>query len=198
MPDDEHEHLLALLGRPAGAAIGPQPHSEERLITQSVDELANRIGFSDLEGGQAAALSPVLCGGLECFDATDKAALDPELLFGNGELTACIQGDGDLLVVTHIESKPSLGVRDGFFVGAPMNYQAFTNESLTMMYEATRGALAADDAVEREGGEPRFKVRDTPDWKKHAADLEAEMLRRGMLFDVIDWFEDQESLPFDK
>jgi hypothetical protein len=60
VPDDKHEHLLALLGRPAGAAIGPQPHSEERLITQSVDELANRIGFSDLEGGQAAALSPVL------------------------------------------------------------------------------------------------------------------------------------------
>jgi hypothetical protein len=24
------------------------------------------------------------------------------------------------------------------------------------------------------------------------------MLRRGMLFDVIDWFEGQESLPFDK
>jgi len=25
----------------------------------------------------------------------------------------------------------------------PMNYQAFTNESLTMMYHAVRGALAA-------------------------------------------------------
>jgi len=57
-----------------------------------------------------------------------------------------------------------------------MDYQAFTNESLTMMYEAVRGALAADDAVEREGAEPKFKVRDTPDWKKHAANLEAEML----------------------
>jgi hypothetical protein len=29
-----------------------------------------------------------------------------------------------------------------------MNYQAFTNESLTMMYEAVRGALAADDSLE--------------------------------------------------
>jgi hypothetical protein len=104
----------------------------------------------------------------------------------------------DLLVVMRIESKPSLGIRGGFFVGAPMDYQAFTNESLTMMYEATRGALAADDTVERQGGEPKFKVRDTPEWKKHAADLEAEMLKRGMLFDVIDWFEGQESLPFDK
>jgi hypothetical protein len=29
----------------------------------------------------------------------------------------------------------------------------------------------------------------TPDWRKHAADLEAEMLRRGMIFDEIDWSE---------
>jgi len=78
-----------------------------------------------------------------------------------------------------------------------MDYRAFTNESLTMMYEAVRGALAADDAVEREGGEPKFKVRDTPDWKKHAADLEAEMLKRGMNFSVIEWHEGQEKLPFD-
>ncbi|MBR1157514.1 hypothetical protein JQ575_44090, partial [Bradyrhizobium sp. JYMT SZCCT0428] len=48
---------------------------------------------------------------------------------------------------------------------------------------------------EREGGEPKFKVRDTPDWKKHAADLEAEML--GMNFSVIEWHEGQEKLPFD-
>jgi hypothetical protein len=26
-----------------------------------------------------------------------------------------------------------------------MNYQAFTNDSLTMLYDAVRGALAADD-----------------------------------------------------
>jgi hypothetical protein len=77
-----------------------------------------------------------------------------------------------------------------------MDYQAFTNESLTMMYEAVRGALAADDAVERQGSDPKFKVRDTAGWKKHAADLEAEMLRRGMIFEVIDWHEGQEKLPF--
>ena len=77
-----------------------------------------------------------------------------------------------------------------------MDYQAFTNESLTMMYEAVRGALAADDAVEREGAEPKFKVRDTPDWKKHAANLEAEMLKRGMIFKVIDWHGGQQKLPF--
>lgn len=77
-----------------------------------------------------------------------------------------------------------------------MDYQAFTNDSLTMMYAAVRGALAADDTVERQGGEPRFKVRDTPDWMRHAADLEAEMLKRGMIFEAIDWHEGQKSLPF--
>jgi hypothetical protein len=83
----------------------------------------------------------------------------------------------------------------GFFAEGLMDYQAFTNDSLTMMYAAVRGALAADDLAERQGTEPRFKVRDTREWKKHAADLEAEMLRRGMHFDVIDWTEGQGSLP---
>jgi hypothetical protein len=72
-----------------------------------------------------------------------------------------------------------------------MNYQAFTNHSLTMMYEAVRGALAADDALKRKGAETTFRVRETPEWKKHAADLEGEMLRRGMFFEIIDWSEDQ-------
>jgi hypothetical protein len=87
-----------------------------------------------------------------------------------------------------------------FLIGTvrSMNYAAFTNDSLTMMYEAVRGALAADDAAERQGAEPRFKVRDTPDWKKHAADLEAEMLKRGMMFSVIDWHEGQGKLPFER
>jgi hypothetical protein len=78
-----------------------------------------------------------------------------------------------------------------------MNYQAFTNDSLTMMYEGIRGALAADDALNRQDQETRFRVRKTPDWKKHAADLESEMLKRGMFFEVIDWSEDQARLPFE-
>jgi hypothetical protein len=79
-----------------------------------------------------------------------------------------------------------------------MNYQAFTNASLTMMYEGVRGALAADDATKAQGEETRFRVRETPDWKQHAADLEIEMLRRGMSFEVIDWTEDQAHLPFEE
>ena len=42
-----------------------------------------------------------------------------------------------------------------------MNYQAFTNDSLTMMYEGIRGALASDDALSGLGEEPRFRVRET-------------------------------------
>ena len=76
-----------------------------------------------------------------------------------------------------------------------MNYQAFTNDSLTMMYEGVRGALASDDALVGLDENPRFRVRETPDWKKHAADLEAEMLKRGMLFEVIDWDDRQAKLP---
>jgi hypothetical protein len=54
-----------------------------------------------------------------------------------------------------------------------MNYQAFTNDSLTMMYQGVRGALAADDTLSELGKESRFRVRETPEWKLHAADLEA-------------------------
>jgi hypothetical protein len=78
-----------------------------------------------------------------------------------------------------------------------MNYQAFTNDSLTMMYEGIRGALAADDGLSGLGEEPRFRVRKTDEWKKHASELEAEMLKRGMFFEVIDWSEDQATLPFE-
>ena len=76
-----------------------------------------------------------------------------------------------------------------------MNYRAFTNGSLTMMYEGVRGALAADDALTRQGMETQFRVRKTPEWKLHAAELETEMLGRGMMFEVIDWSEDQTVLP---
>ena len=76
-----------------------------------------------------------------------------------------------------------------------MNYQAFTNDSLTMMYEGIRGALAADDALKGQGDEARFRVRETPDWKQHAANLETEMLKRGMMFEAIDWSNGQAELP---
>ena len=76
-----------------------------------------------------------------------------------------------------------------------MDYSAFTNASLTMMYESVRAALGSDDAHRAQGDESRFRIRETPEWKKHAADLEKEMLRRGMWFTVIDWTNDQSEPP---
>ena len=67
-----------------------------------------------------------------------------------------------------------------------------------MMYEAARGALAADNALMRQGLPARFGVRQTPAWKKHAADLEQEMLKRGMFFEVIDWSEGQTNALFEE
>lgn len=78
-----------------------------------------------------------------------------------------------------------------------MDYSAFTNESLIMMYEGIRGALASDDALEGLGEEPRFRVRMTPEWKKHAGNLELEMLKRGIIVDIIDWSDGQATLPFE-
>jgi hypothetical protein len=107
------------------------------------------------------------------------------------------QADCDLLVVTTAEAVAVHPQRRLFLRCGFMNYQAFTNDSLIMMYEGVRGALAADDALEGSGKEIKFRVRATTEWKKHAADLEMEMLRRGMTFDLIDWTEPQGSLPFD-
>jgi hypothetical protein len=70
-----------------------------------------------------------------------------------------------------------------------MDYQGFTNDSLVKMYDGVREALAADEAFGEFGGEGRFRVRQTPGWKLHAADLEAEMIRRGITFEVIDWYD---------
>jgi hypothetical protein len=58
--------------------------------------------------------------------------------------------------------------------------------------------LAADDALKRQGMGARFRVRETPEWKKHAGELESEMLKRGMFFDVIDWSDDQAVLPLEE
>jgi hypothetical protein len=81
------------------------------------------------------------------------------------------------------------------FMGDPVNYKAFSGDSLLMMYESVRGALGSDDALSAAGKDARFRVRGTPEWKAHAADLEMEMLSRGMVFNLIDWTPAQGSLP---
>jgi hypothetical protein len=67
-----------------------------------------------------------------------------------------------------------------------MNYQAFTNETLILMHSSAHGALSVDDELATLGEELRFKVRDTLNWTLHITELEAEMARRGMVFEAID------------
>ena len=57
--------------------------------------------------------------------------------------------------------------------------------------------FAVDDALEEQRREPRFRIRETSAWKRHAGELESEMLKRGMFFEVIDWSEGQATLPFE-
>jgi hypothetical protein len=60
----------------------------------------------------------------------------------NGRLTIPAHRQHDLLEVVIIAYEPSLGHQRRLFrEGAQMNCQAFTNDSLTMMYEAIRGAF---------------------------------------------------------
>ena len=74
-----------------------------------------------------------------------------------------------------------------------MDYHDFTNASLSMMHFGARGALAADDELNKLGQAARFGIRETRSWKRHIAALEAEMIRRGMRFEVIDFDPDVES-----
>src|ERR1700744_580591 len=71
-----------------------------------------------------------------------------------------------------------------------MDYHEFSNASLSMMHFGARGALAADDELKALGEAGRFCVRETQSWKRHIAELEAEMIRRGMAFEVIDFSAD--------
>lgn len=54
------------------------------------------------------------------------------------------------------------------------------------MHFCARGALVADDEMISLGLEPRFRVRQTLAWNQHVAELEAEMLRQGMAFELIE------------
>jgi hypothetical protein len=61
-----------------------------------------------------------------------------------------------------------------------MNYPAFTNDSFTIMYEGIRGARAANNDLKTKSPETGFRVRETPDWKRHAGELESGCFKRGM------------------
>jgi len=75
----------------------------------------------------------------------------------------------------------------GVLYGLRMDYSDFTTPSLLMMYEAARGALAAEE----QGKEPKFKVRTTMGWKQHSQRVELELSRRRIVFQPISLSESQ-------
>lgn len=61
---------------------------------------------------------------------------------------------------------------------------ALTDEAIQAMHALIAKALAEDDASTEN---PRFGVRQFPDWKAQADEFEAEMLKRELAFTPIDW-----------
>jgi len=60
------------------------------------------------------------------------------------------------------------------FSTASLESEPLARAQKPVLSQHIRGALAADDALKRQGLAIRFRVRETPDWKKHAVDLESE------------------------
>jgi hypothetical protein len=52
------------------------------------------------------------------------------------------------------------------FMGDPVNYKAFSGDSLLMMYESVRGGLGSDDALSAAGKDARFRVREHPNGRR--------------------------------
>jgi hypothetical protein len=100
-------------------------------------------------------------------------------------------------VLSAYEKPPRQTAPAAAFLGAPDELRGLYERQPYDDVREFRGALGADDGLRAEGREARFRVRETPDWKRHAGELESEMLKRGMFFEIIDWSEDQASLPFE-
>ena len=83
-----------------------------------------------------------------------------------------------------------------FFVKGPDELSSVHERQSHYDVRRNPGALASDDARRFRRGTQVSRSGD-PEWKMHAADLEAEMLKRGMIFEVIDWSEDQAEMPFE-
>lgn len=68
-----------------------------------------------------------------------------------------------------------------------MDYSTFTNDSLTMMYEAVRGALAADDAAKSRGEEPALQSQGYSDLDGTCRRARSQEIKRKMVFEIIAW-----------
>ena len=67
-----------------------------------------------------------------------------------------------------------------------MNFDRFSESGLRMLHDAVRKALDEDDQIPK--GQPKqYEVRELPDWKEWADDLETTMSKRGIQHRKINW-----------
>lgn len=66
-----------------------------------------------------------------------------------------------------------------------MHIPGLSDGSLIDLHALIREALESDDRSA--DGRKLYGVRDYPDWRRQANDLEAEMRRRSIAFEPIDW-----------
>ena len=66
-----------------------------------------------------------------------------------------------------------------------MIIEELSDETLKTLHQLIRQAQWADDHLPRE--EKRYGVREYPDWRMQADRFEAEMSRRRIVFQPLDW-----------
>lgn len=66
-----------------------------------------------------------------------------------------------------------------------MRIDKLSDSGVRMLHEGVQRALAADDSLP--AGKKKFEVRELPDWKEWAEQLEAEMDSRGLDYQKIGW-----------
>ena len=67
-----------------------------------------------------------------------------------------------------------------------MNFTKLSTNGLLMLHKGVADALASDDATPP-GTEPKYGVRETPDWKAWSDAIEAELRSREATFTRIAW-----------
>ena len=61
-----------------------------------------------------------------------------------------------------------------------------STNALLMLYNPIRAALEQDDATPK--GQPKlYGVREHPDWRLWAKELEAELDKRGVMYTKVTW-----------
>ncbi|MHC8510000.1 MAG: hypothetical protein ACYYKD_11545 [Rhodospirillales bacterium] len=67
-----------------------------------------------------------------------------------------------------------------------MDIPTLTDDSLKTLHNAIRDCLEIDEAIPS-GQDKKYGVRQFPDWKKMADEMEAELDKRGKTYTPIPW-----------